>query len=130
MALTVRADYTLVRPERLHPEAGSDAANVRWFVVDAVPALAFDHAEIIVMARWRLRARFDESADAFGFLPKAFTLDELRKVDEIVVGSGSIPAGSGAGCCARTARGHGENKDREAAAGAALPGNETDLLVI
>ena len=52
-----------------------------------LPALAFDHAEIIAMASRRLRARLDESADAFGFLPKTFTLEELRKVDEIVVGS-------------------------------------------
>lgn len=84
--LVTVAYYTLVRPDRLHPEAGSDAANVRWFAADALPGLAFDHAEIILMARRRLRARLDESADAFGFLPKAFTLDELRSVDEIIGG--------------------------------------------
>ena len=38
------------------------------------------------MARRRLRARFDESADAFGFLPKTFTLEEFRTVVEIVAG--------------------------------------------
>jgi 8-oxo-dGTP diphosphatase len=91
--LVTVAYYTLVRLDRLHPAAGSDAANVRWFSVDALPALAFDHAEIIAMARRRLRARLDESADAFGFLPKAFTLEELRKVDEIVVGSRLDPSG-------------------------------------
>ena len=46
-----------------------------WFAVDELPTLAFDHAEIIAMARRRLRARLDESADAFGFLPKTFTLE-------------------------------------------------------
>jgi 8-oxo-dGTP diphosphatase len=84
--LVTVAYYTLVRPDRLHPEAASDAANVRWFAVDSLPSLAFDHAEIIAMARRRLRARFDESADAFGFLPKTFTLNELRRVHEIVGG--------------------------------------------
>jgi 8-oxo-dGTP diphosphatase len=84
--LVTVAYYTLVHPDQLHPEAASDAANVRWFAVDALPSLAFDHAEIIAMARARLRARLDESADAFGFLPKTFTLDELRKVHEIVGG--------------------------------------------
>ena len=84
--LVTVAYYTLVHPDRLHPEAGSDAANVRWFAVDALPALAFDHAQIIGMARQRLRARLDESVDAFGFLPKRFTLDELRRMDEIIGG--------------------------------------------
>jgi 8-oxo-dGTP diphosphatase len=84
--LVTVAYYTLVHPDRLRPEAGSDAANVRWFAVDALPALAFDHAEIIALARHRLRARLDESVDAFGFLPKRFTLDALRKVAEIVGG--------------------------------------------
>ena len=69
----------LVRPDRLKPKAASDAANVRWFAVDELPTLAFDHAEIIAMARRRLRARFDESAAAFGFLPETFTLEELRR---------------------------------------------------
>jgi 8-oxo-dGTP diphosphatase len=85
--LVTVAYYTLVRPERLKPEAASDAANVRWFAADALAPLAFDHAKIIAMTRRRLRARLDESADAFGFLPKTFTLEELRKVDEIVVGA-------------------------------------------
>jgi 8-oxo-dGTP diphosphatase len=84
--LVTAAYFTLVRPDRLKPKAASDAANVRWFAVDELPTLAFDHAEIVAMARRRLRARLDESADAFGFLPKTFTLDQLRTLAEIVVG--------------------------------------------
>ena len=84
--LVTVAYYTLVRPDRLKPKAASDASNVCWFAVDSLPPLAFDHAEIIAMARRRLRARLDESADAFGFLPKTFTLAELRAAYEIVVG--------------------------------------------
>jgi hypothetical protein len=77
---------TLVRPDRLDTKAASDAADVRWFAADALPTLAFYHAQIIATARRRLRARLDESADAFGFLPKTFTLEQLRLVDEIVGG--------------------------------------------
>jgi 8-oxo-dGTP diphosphatase len=85
--LVTVAYYTLVRPDRLHPAAASDAANVRWFAVDALPSLAFDHDEIIAMARRRLRARLDESVDAFGFLLKTFTLGDLRTLDEIIAGT-------------------------------------------
>ena len=85
--LVTVAYYTLVRPDRLKPMAASDAANVRWFAVDELPSsLAFDHAEIINMARRRLRAKFDESAAAFGFLPKTFALAEFRAVVEVIAG--------------------------------------------
>ncbi len=80
------AYYTLVRPDRLNPRAASDAANVHWFAVDDLPSLAFDHAEIIVMARHRLRKRLEETAAAFGFFPNRFTLNDLRAVHEIVRG--------------------------------------------
>jgi 8-oxo-dGTP diphosphatase len=85
--LVTVAYYTLVRPDRLKPKAASDAASVRWFALEELPSsLAFDHAEIIAMARLRLRARFGESAAAFGFLPKTFALEEFRAVVEIVIG--------------------------------------------
>jgi 8-oxo-dGTP diphosphatase len=84
--LVTVAYYTLVRPDLLNPKAASDAANVRWFEVDKLPSLAFDHAAIIALARGRLCFRLDESVDAFGFLPKKFTLNELRTLYEIVVG--------------------------------------------
>ena len=80
------AHYTMVRAERLKPRAGSDAARVGWFAVDGLPDLAFDHAEIIALARRRLWARFGESADAFGYLPRTFTLDEMRTLYSIVRG--------------------------------------------
>ena len=35
--------------------AADDAREVRWFSLDALPELAFDHAEIIGAARTRLR---------------------------------------------------------------------------
>jgi 8-oxo-dGTP diphosphatase len=80
------AYLTMVRPDRLSPKADDDAAAVGWFAVESLPPLAFDHAEIIAMARRRLRRRLEESALAFGYLPDAFTLDELRRLHEVVRG--------------------------------------------
>jgi 8-oxo-dGTP diphosphatase len=80
------AYLTVVQPDRLSPKAASDAASVRWFPADALPALAFDHGEIIAMARRRLRCRLEQSASAFGYLPATFTLDDLRRLHEVVRG--------------------------------------------
>lgn len=36
------------------PRAGSDAGDVRWFALQTLPALAFDHGHILAHARRRL----------------------------------------------------------------------------
>ena len=37
------------------PRAGDDAAEARWFDLENLPGLAFDHAEILAVARQRLQ---------------------------------------------------------------------------
>ncbi len=80
------AYYGLTPVPALEPKAGSDAAQVAWFGVDQLPHLAFDHAEIIAMARERLRAKLDYSTIAFQFMPKRFTLSELQAVYQTILG--------------------------------------------
>lgn len=41
----------------LNPTAGDDAAEVGWFSLDALPPLAFDHAEILACVVRSLRDR-------------------------------------------------------------------------
>jgi 8-oxo-dGTP diphosphatase len=48
--------------------------------------LAFDHAEILGMAVKRLRGKLDYSPVGFQLLPDAFTLLELQRVHETVLG--------------------------------------------
>lgn len=85
------AYLTLVRPDRLTPKAASDASGVRWFPLDSLPPLAFDHDEIIAMARRRLRCRLEQSPSAFGYLPETFPLEELRRLHQVVRGERMDP---------------------------------------
>lgn len=45
------AFYALVDRFELKPKANDDAADVGWFSLEELPKLAFDHAEIIELAR-------------------------------------------------------------------------------
>jgi 8-oxo-dGTP diphosphatase len=46
-----------VHPRQLKPVAGDDASEVKWFRLDALPKLAFDHAEILQRAKNRIEDR-------------------------------------------------------------------------
>jgi 8-oxo-dGTP diphosphatase len=67
------------------PRAASDAADVGWHAFEALPELAFDHAEIVAMAHRRLVAKLDYSTIAFQFMGETFTLSELQSVYETLL---------------------------------------------
>ena len=77
----------LVPLDRLRLRAGSDARAAQWFALDALPPLAFDHAEIIAKAHQRLAAKLDYSTIALQFMPGEFTLGDLQQVYEIIGGA-------------------------------------------
>lgn len=81
------AHTALVRPN-LAPRigAGTDAADARWFRTDALPQLAFDHADIVDAAVRHLRSRLEGSAIAFELVPERFTVAELREVYQALLG--------------------------------------------
>ena len=69
------------------PRAGTDAADARWYPVDALPGpLAFDHDRIVETALSRLRAKLGYTSVAYALLPDEFTLTELQRVYEIILG--------------------------------------------
>lgn len=77
--------YALVPSDNLAPRAASDAAATGWYVIDRLPELAFDHADIIALAHRRLVSKLDYSSIAFQFLPATFTLGEVQRVYEILL---------------------------------------------
>ena len=73
-------------------EPGRPDPNVAWFSADALPELAFDHAEIADYALARLRSKTEYAAVAHHFLGETFTLAQLRSVHEAVRGRPVDPA--------------------------------------
>lgn len=64
-----------------------DTEELWWVEIGSVPkGLAYDHNEIFRVALERLRAKIGYTNIAFGLLPKRFTLSELQKVYEIILG--------------------------------------------
>lgn len=74
--------YGLAARDGVAPQAASDAAEAAWFPLGRLPALAFDHAEIIRAARQRLVGDLIDPTVAAPVLPERFTLAELQAVYE------------------------------------------------
>lgn len=60
--------------------------DLAWVPVDDLPPLAFDHAEIVLYALWRLRNKILYSSIAFQLLPREFTLTQIQQAYEQVLG--------------------------------------------
>jgi 8-oxo-dGTP diphosphatase len=80
------AYYALVSPDRHVVTATTDARQARWFPVTALPRLAFDHDEILRVALERLRGKLTYAPVGFELLPQKFTIKQLQKLYEIVLG--------------------------------------------
>jgi 8-oxo-dGTP diphosphatase len=64
----------------------TSTGKMRWFRLNELPALAYDHEEIIRYALRRLHYKIEYSAAGFELLPDEFTLSELQQTYEIILG--------------------------------------------
>jgi 8-oxo-dGTP diphosphatase len=90
----VTVAYLALAPEMPLPRAGTDAAEARWVpardVLDG-DVLAFDHQRILADGVERARAKLEYTPLAAAFCPQEFTIAQLRRVYEIVWGTGLDP---------------------------------------
>lgn len=77
------AYYALVRMQEV--KGGDDAAEARWFALDEVPQLAFDHDQILRKAEQALRQQIHFEPIGFELLPKKFTIKELQNLYEDIL---------------------------------------------
>ena len=87
----ISVSYLSLTPaEKLTLSAGSRTSSAELYDVEELLAsdeeLAFDHRKIIGYGRERIRNKTEYSRIAFEFLPKEFTLPQLQRVYEILLG--------------------------------------------
>lgn len=79
------AYFSLVNLTQHPVKASTDADDVKWFEIEELPELAFDHDEIFNVALTRLRAKVRYQPIGFNLLPEKFTLSQLQRLYEIVL---------------------------------------------
>ena len=79
------AYFALVPYSAIDHHPGQHESATAWFVVNDLPELAFDHAEIVEYALQRLRYKLEYTAVGFQLLPDVFTLTQLQRAYEIVL---------------------------------------------
>ena len=67
-------------------EVKSSMTNVKFFPVNSLPKLAYDHQNIIKYAHQRLIAKLTYTNAAFSFLQPKFSLTELQSTYESIIG--------------------------------------------
>ena len=65
---------------------GDDAADARWFPIEQVPDLAFDHNQILAEARVALKHSLFFNPVSFDLLPQQFTMPQLQRLYELILG--------------------------------------------
>jgi 8-oxo-dGTP diphosphatase len=63
-----------------------DGCRAKWFPIDQLPPLVADHPDILAYALRRLRYKLEYNAVGFQLLPEQFSLSELQKVYEMILG--------------------------------------------
>ena len=77
------AHYALVKLSEV--KGGDDAASAKWFELEIIPSLAFDHDRILRMALSRLKERICFEPIGFELLPELFSITELQNLYEAIL---------------------------------------------
>ena len=77
--------FALVKLSDFTTKAGKDETSTRWFAVDELPSLSFDHEKIIRTAFYRLKGKIRYQPIGFELLPEKFTLSQLQHLYEVIL---------------------------------------------
>ena len=78
--------FALINPDTHFLKPGIDTTDVKWFDINELPELVFDHTTIFNFALSQLRQRVRYKPIGFELLPEKFTLTQLQILYEAILG--------------------------------------------
>ena len=78
--------YALINYKTVKPQPDALSDSIDWYFVDELPELIFKHEEIVQKALESLRLNLDRKLVGMNLLPPKFTMKELQKVYEAILG--------------------------------------------
>jgi 8-oxo-dGTP diphosphatase len=78
--------YALVEYTNVNPKPDLFSEESRWWNVDEVPRLLFDHNEMIQLALKTLRRQLSYQPIGYNLLPEKFTMPQLQQLYETILG--------------------------------------------
>jgi len=78
--------YALIKREDYNIKAGFTASDAKWYKINEIPDLIYDHNEILEYSLKHLRNRVKQTPIGFNLLPEKFTLLQLMHLYEEILG--------------------------------------------
>jgi len=76
--------YALIDDTKVNPQTEIFFTDFKWYDVNKIPKLLFDHNLIVAKALKRLQADLDEKLVGFNLMSETFTMAQLQKLYEAV----------------------------------------------
>ncbi len=80
------AYYALINYLEVEPKPDQLSDSIDWYDLDRLPPLMQDHQRILAMALQTLKDNLDRKLVGVNLLPERFTMKELQKVYEAILG--------------------------------------------
>ena len=81
------AFYSLVSPDKYHLKPSWKAYDVKWWAIDNVPGLEFDHNKLLSRGLKKLRKDAKSKPIGLNLMPEKFTLPQLENMYEVILGT-------------------------------------------
>ncbi len=72
--------FGMVNPKNMILKATTDAQDAKWFPIEKIPKLAYDHKDIIKVALNRLKAKLNYQPIGFNLLSDKFPFSDLENL--------------------------------------------------